>query len=63
MKFQQDDVDAFLNKVKSKWVSILTKHKLEWKNSEFSNTIMKLISSWNCSFNRDLIEPAIYSIW
>lgn len=63
MKFQQDDIDAFLSKVKGKWVSILSKHKLEWINSEFGNKIIKYISQWNCSFNRNLIEPAIYSIW
>lgn len=33
MKYQQDDVDAFLTKVKGKWVSIINKYKLEWNNN------------------------------
>jgi hypothetical protein len=33
MKYQQDDVDAFLTKIKGKWLSILIKHKLEWNDS------------------------------
>ena len=61
--YQQDDIDAFLTKVKGKWVSIMKKHKLEWKNNEFSSGILDLIEKWNCSFHKDLIEPGIYSLW
>lgn len=63
MDYQQDDVDAFLTKIKDKWVSIIKKYKLEWTNVDFSNKVLGLIEKWNCSFNRELIEPAIYSVW
>lgn len=63
MDYQQDDVDAFLTKIKGKWVSIIKKYKMEWKDNQFSSRIINLIDKWNCSFSKDMIEPAIYSIW
>ena len=63
MDFHDDSVDAFVELVKGKWVSILKKHRLEWKDKEFSEKIVNLVEKWNCSFNRDLIEPGVYSIW
>ncbi len=63
MRMQMDTIDVFVKKTLKDITKIFRDNREDWIDVQFGDKILDLLTNWNASFHRNMIQPSIYSIW